>query len=69
MIVDSTSDLDLVSKDWNVRTRVHEYGGLAATASGGDVYFSNLKDGRVYRTGKGLTPEPVTPGETIIGRG
>jgi hypothetical protein len=62
VLVNSISQKDLVDKDWNVRTRVHEYGGLAATASNGVVYFSNIIDSRVYRTGASLAPEPVTPG-------
>ena len=34
---------------FNVRTRVHEYGGGAYLVSGGVVYFSNDKDQRLYR--------------------
>ncbi|KAF5361416.1 hypothetical protein D9758_006219 [Tetrapyrgos nigripes] len=37
------------SKDWNVRTAVHEYGGLPATVNGGIAYFSHVKDNRVYK--------------------
>ena len=57
---------DVVGKDWNVRSGVHEYGGLAATASKGVIYFSNYSDSRVYRIGAdGSTPEPVTPGKSM----
>ncbi|KAG6890181.1 hypothetical protein C0995_010886 [Termitomyces sp. Mi166 len=61
-IIDTESDTDVTpSKDWNVRTAVHEYGGGAAIAYGGIIYFSNLADGRVYRSKEGASPEAVTP--------
>ena len=34
---------------YNVRTRVHEYGGGAWTVAEGTLYFSNFADGRLYR--------------------
>ena len=46
---------EVVSKDFNVRTRVHEYGGGSYLASGAAVYFSNFKDQLVYRQEKGDT--------------
>jgi dipeptidyl aminopeptidase/acylaminoacyl peptidase len=46
---------------FNVRTRVHEYGGGAWLASGGTVWFSNFADQRVYRQERGGVPVPVTP--------
>src|SRR5206468_4814801 len=39
---------ELTPAPFNVRTRVHEYGGGAALASGGTVWFSNFADNRVY---------------------
>jgi dipeptidyl aminopeptidase/acylaminoacyl peptidase len=39
---------DVVPAGFNVRTRVHEYGGGAYVVSGGRVYFSNFADQRVY---------------------
>ncbi|KAG5715192.1 Dipeptidyl peptidase family member 6 [Termitomyces sp. T112] len=61
-IIDTPSGTDLTpSKDWNVRTGVHEYGGGAAIAYGETLYFSNLVDGRVYRLKEGGSPEAVTP--------
>ncbi len=45
---------------FNVRTRVHEYGGGAFTVAGGMLYFSNFKDQRVYRQEPGQEPVPVT---------
>ena len=68
VIVNSTSHKDLVDKNWNVRTGVHEYGGVAATVSNGVIFFSNYTDGRVYRTTGDSTPEPVTPGGLVSAR-
>jgi dipeptidyl aminopeptidase/acylaminoacyl peptidase len=45
---------------FNVRTRVHEYGGGAFTVAGGMLYFSNFKDQRLYRQEPGREPVPVT---------
>jgi dipeptidyl aminopeptidase/acylaminoacyl peptidase len=52
---------DLTLPPFNVRTRVHEYGGGAATISRGLIYFSNFADQRLYRQIGGAAPEPVTP--------
>ncbi len=46
---------------FNVRTRVHEYGGGTYTVVGGVVYFPNFADQRIYRHRPGESPEPVTP--------
>ena len=40
---------DVISSPFNVRTRVHEYGGAAFAISEGAVYFSNFDDQRLYR--------------------
>lgn len=61
-IVNTTTGHDIVAGDWNVRTAVHEYGGAAAIAYDGIIYFSNEKDGRVYRVINGKQPEAVTEG-------
>ena len=42
---------DIVPKPFNVRSRVHEYGGGAWTVAFGVLYFSNFADGRLYRFG------------------
>jgi dipeptidyl aminopeptidase/acylaminoacyl peptidase len=48
---------ELTPDGFNVRTRVHEYGGGAYIVAGGQVYFSNFSDQRVYRVGGGaITP-------------
>jgi hypothetical protein len=56
------STTDIVPKPFNVRTRVHEYGGGAWTVALGVLYFSNFADGRLYRLGPGESdPAPLTP--------
>jgi len=52
---------DVTPPGFNVRTRVHEYGGGAYTVSTGTVYFSNFADGRLYRQAPGGAPGPITP--------
>ena len=52
---------DVTPQPFNVRTRVHEYGGGAFLVSNGVVYFSNFEDQRLYRQRPGGEPEPVTP--------
>lgn len=54
---------DVVPSTFNVRTRVHEYGGMAYVVQRGIVYCSNGADGRVYRLEKDAQPIPVTPEE------
>ncbi|MCB1085207.1 MAG: S9 family peptidase [Chlamydiia bacterium] len=44
---------------YNVRSRVHEYGGGAFTVLGGEVIFANFKDCGLYRVGKGEKIEPL----------
>lgn len=45
---------------FNVRTRVHEYGGGAYQVAAGVVYFSNFIDQRLYQQANG-DPQPLTP--------
>src|ERR1700761_9423303 len=52
---------DITPPPYNVRTRVHEYGGGAVTVRQGTVYFSNFADQRLYRQAAGGAPEPLTP--------
>ena len=54
--------VELTPKPFNVRTRVHEYGGGAWTVAEGTLYFSSFADGRLYRQPAGAAPpEPLTP--------
>ncbi len=52
---------DVTPAPFNVRTRVHEYGGGAFAAFKGTVYFTNFSDQRTYRQSPGQDPIPVTP--------
>ncbi|HEX3460191.1 MAG TPA: hypothetical protein VHT49_04745, partial [Acidimicrobiales bacterium] len=47
----------------SIRSRVHEYGGGAATVSGGVLYYVDQADQRWYRSpmGDGRPPVPLTP--------
>jgi dipeptidyl aminopeptidase/acylaminoacyl peptidase len=51
---------DVTPAGFNVRTRVHEYGGGAYTVAGGVIYFSNFADQRIYRQTGTSAPEPIT---------
>ena len=53
--------LDVTPGGFNVRSRVHEYGGAAMAVHDGDVYFANFADQRVYRQRGGGDPTPLTP--------
>jgi dipeptidyl aminopeptidase/acylaminoacyl peptidase len=52
---------DVTPPPFNVRTRVHEYGGRCHTVEGGTVYFSDFADDRLYRQEPGQAPQPLTP--------
>ncbi|MGH2486910.1 MAG: S9 family peptidase, partial [Ktedonobacterales bacterium] len=47
--------------DYNVRTTVHEYGGVSYTVRRGVIYFSNFRDQRLYRHESGGEPVAITP--------
>jgi dipeptidyl aminopeptidase/acylaminoacyl peptidase len=61
---------DIISREFNARTRVHEYGGGSFCVSRGTVYFSNYYDQRLYMLQPDLpgskpqavTVEPSVPG-------
>jgi dipeptidyl aminopeptidase/acylaminoacyl peptidase len=56
------SGRDLTALPFDVRTRVHEYGGGAWTVANGTLYFSHDKDQRLYRLKVGAAkPEALTP--------
>ncbi len=61
---DPGSVTDITSEPFNVRTRVHEYGGGAYLVHQGTVYFSNFADQRLYRQRAGEPPEALTPAVT-----
>ncbi len=54
--------LDVVPPEFNVRTRVHEYGGGAWFRHGRVVFCSSFDDSRLYRIDEpGGEPRPITP--------
>lgn len=65
VIVNTEHRRDLFGRDWYARSFVQEYGGGAAVAYDGVVYFSNKADGRVYQMRDGGEPAPITPGNTV----
>ena len=52
---------DVTPKTFDVRSRVHEYGGGAFTVSHEHVYFVNQSDQRIYQQTVGNTPQAITP--------
>jgi dipeptidyl aminopeptidase/acylaminoacyl peptidase len=55
---------DVTPPPWNVRSRVHEYGGGAYAVRDGLVVFSHDADGRLYRLDardETVAPVPLTP--------
>ncbi len=62
---DDNEPVDVTPKGYNVRNRVHEYGGAAYEVCDGVVYFANFADQRIYRHRPGEQPEPVTPEPAI----
>ena len=64
VIVKQTSDgtvRDVTPQPFNVRTRVHEYGGGAYLITEAAIYFSNYLDGRVYQQIATQAPQALTP--------
>ena len=51
---------DVTPPPFNVRSRVHEYGGGAYAVSGDRVWFSSFEDDRVYAQTGAAAPEPLT---------
>ncbi|MBM6399741.1 alpha/beta hydrolase family protein [Phycicoccus sonneratiae] len=59
---DGDAPADVLPAPWNVRTRVHEYGGGAYAVSAGTVVFSHLGDDRLHRLDPGASaPVALTP--------
>lgn len=52
---------DITPQPYNVRTRVHEYGGGAYLITSEAIYFSNYSDGRIYQQKGQQTPTALTP--------
>jgi dipeptidyl aminopeptidase/acylaminoacyl peptidase len=56
-----SNSTDVTPKPFNVRTRVHEYGGGAYFLHGDTVFFTNFADQRLYRRDPDGEPKPITP--------
>jgi dipeptidyl aminopeptidase/acylaminoacyl peptidase len=52
---------DVTLAPFNVRTRVHEYGGGSVTVHRGTAYFSYFADQRLYRLAPSDAAQPLTP--------
>ena len=57
---------EITPKPFNVRTRVHEYGGGSYLATASSIFFANFADQRLYRQDidgqvAPITPEPESP--------
>ncbi|WP_265263506.1 S9 family peptidase [Spirulina subsalsa] len=52
---------DITPPPFNLRTRVHEYGGGAYLIDQGILYFSNFADQRIYCQRVGEPAQPLTP--------
>ncbi len=52
--------VDITPQPFNVRTRVHEYGGGAYLITEETIYFSNFSDGQVYQQKLGEQPQAIT---------
>ena len=52
---------EVTSAPFNVRTRVHEYGGLCFWVADGVVWFANFADQRLYWQEPGAAPVAITP--------
>lgn len=52
---------DITPREFNARTRVHEYGGGDYAVAEGIVYFSNFSDQRLYKQSFNDAPAALTP--------
>ena len=61
--------VDITPPGFNVRSRVHEYGGAAYRSTRARSYFTNFSDQQVYRQEAGEAPvamtDPARCGRTI----
>ena len=64
---DNSAPQDITPADFNIRTRVHEYGGGAFLVSKGTVYFSNFADQALYAqpTQPGSRPQRISKNDGV----
>jgi acetyl esterase/lipase len=55
------SPVEVLGAPWNVRNRVHEYGGRPWTVLGDTVVFTHWADQRIYAYDGSGDPRPLTP--------
>jgi dipeptidyl aminopeptidase/acylaminoacyl peptidase len=61
MCRDAMGDMaELTPAPFNIRTRVHEYGGGAYAVKAGIIYFCHFTDQRIYRQTENQSPAPLT---------
>jgi len=58
---------EMTPPEFNVRTRVHEYGGAAYEIDGKTIYFQNFADQLLYRHDPGADPRPITTSGIMYG--
>ena len=60
----SRSPVECLPSEFNIRTRVHEFGGAAFAVFDGVIYFVNFKDQHLYSWKPGGFLEVLTPGDS-----
>lgn len=58
---------EITPPEFNVRTRVHEYGGSSYEVVGDTVYFQNFSDQLLYKHAPGSPPVPITTSGIFYG--
>src|SRR5688572_4770998 len=59
--------IDVTPREFNARTRAHEYGGDGYAVHNGLVFFVNFSDQRLYRQEPDSPPRPITPDPPVPG--
>jgi dipeptidyl aminopeptidase/acylaminoacyl peptidase len=60
-LIDAEKNTELIPKSFNIRSKVHEYGGNCITTDGKNrFFFTEFSDQNIYSLIPGQKPEPVT---------